>query len=305
MSTTGVQRISSKLPRKKVNRSEHFWIAVAPALILVVGLLIYPISQVIGYSFTNFDGFTGVSNFIGVANYLKLVSDPTVHQAIVHTLIYSFFYIVVQLLVAFSLAVALSARLRGSALYRSIYFIPVVVSPVAVVFAWSFMFDPGAGSINTLLRAMGLGAFAQNWLGNYDLVLYSVIAVDIWRNLGFFIVIFVAGLSTIPSEILEAGKVDGANAWQSLIHITIPQMRLTFGLVIVLALNGALRAFDTVFLMTQGGPGNQTELYMTKTFKEAFSNQHFGYGSAMAVVVLLLLLIVASIQQRLMNKEQG
>ena len=293
-----------KTSHRKVNRKDHFWLAVAPALILVVGLLIYPMGQVIGYSFTNFDGFTGVSDFIGLVNYRQLLSDPTVKQVLFHTMIYSFFYIVVQLLIAFGLALALSTRLRGSALYRSIYFIPVVVSPVAVVFVWSFMFDPSAGSINTLLRSIGLGALSQDWLGNYNLVLYSVITVDIWRNLGFFIVIFVAGLSTIPVEILEAGKVDGANAWQSLIHITIPQMRLTFGLAIVLAFNGALRAFDTVYLMTRGGPGNQTELYMTKTFKEAFTNQNFGYGSAMATLVLLLLLVIASIQQRLMNRTQ-
>lgn len=258
----------------------------------------------IGYSFTNFDGFTGSADFVGLANYLKLLRDPTVREVVAHTAIYSFFYIVVQLLIAFGLAVVLSAGLRASAVYRSVFFIPVVVSPVAVVFAWSFMFDPNTGSINAFLQAVGLGAFQQDWLGNYDLTLYSVIAVDIWRNLGFFIVIFVAGLSTVPVETQEAGKVDGANPWQSLIHITIPQMRLTFGLVVVLAFNGALRAFDTVYLMTQGGPGGQTELYMTKTFKEAFSKQNFGYGSAMAVVVLLLLLGIASIQHRLTTRSQ-
>lgn len=304
MSTAGLQRDRARTLHGDRRRQDHFWLGVAPALLIVLGLLIFPISQVVWYSFTNFDGFTGTSEFIGLANYLKLVSDPSVQRVVAHTAIYSFFYIVVQLLIAFGLAVALSAGLRASALYRSVFFVPVVVSPVAVVFAWSFMLDPNTGSINTLLRDVGLGALAQDWLGNYDLTLYSVIAVDIWRNLGFFIVILVAGLSTIPVEILEAGKVDGASPWQSLVHITIPQMRLTFGLVIVLAFNGALRAFDTVYLMTQGGPGGQTELYMTKTFKEAFGNQRFGYGSAMAVVVLLLLLGIASVQHRLTTKAQ-
>lgn len=277
----------------------QFAVAVAPALIVVILVLWVPISQVIAYSFTNFDGFTGVAEFVGLRNYVRLLSDPAVGAALQHTAIYTFFYVVVQLVVAFMLALAVSAGIRGVLVYRSVFFIPVVVSPVAVVFAWSFLFDANSGAINTLLRSIGADALAQNWLGNFDLTLYSVITVDLWRTFGYYVVIFVAGLSTLPRETVEAARVDGANALQALWWVTIPQLRLTFGLAIVLALNGAFRAFDTVFLLTGGGPGNSTELYMTKTFDEAFTNQNFGYGAALATVLLVILLGVSALQRRL------
>ena len=135
-----------------------------------------------------------------------------------------------------------------------------------------------------------------------------MILVDLWSGLGFNIVIFLAGLSTIPSEILEAARVDGAKGWKSLRYITLPLMIPSIGLVLVLAINGALRAFDTVYLMTRGGPGNSTQLYMTQVFQEGLVNNNFGYASAMAVLVLIVLIAIAAMQNRLNNKiatEEG
>jgi raffinose/stachyose/melibiose transport system permease protein len=281
-----------------------FVLAVAPAIIAVTVVLWIPISQVVGYSFTDFDGFTGEARFVGLENYLRAFTDPAVGEVLVHTGIYTFFYVVVQLLIAFVLALGVSSGIRGVVAYRAVYFVPVVLSPVAVVFAWSFMFDANSGAINTLLREWGLDALTQNWLGNFDLALYSVITVDLWRSFGYYIVIFVAGLSTLPRETLEAARVDGASALQSLWWVTIPQLRLTFGLALVLALNGAFRAFDTVYLMTRGGPGTSTQLYMTKTFAEAFTNQNFGYGAALSVLLLAVLLAISSLQRRLTSDRE-
>lgn len=289
--------------RTRTRSRLQFVAAVAPAVIVVVLVLWVPVTQVIAYSFTNFDGFTGVAEFVGFRNYARLFSDPAVWSALQHTAIYTFFYVVVQLVLAFLLALAVSAGIRGVLVYRSIFFIPVVVSPVAVVFAWSFLLDANSGAINTLFRSIGADFLAQNWLGNFDLALYSVISVDLWRTFGYYVVIFVAGLSTLPRETIEAARVDGANSVQTLWWVTIPQLRLTFGLAIVLALNGAFRAFDTVFLLTGGGPGTSTELYMTKTFDEAFTNQNFGYGAALATVLLIVLLAVSAVQRRLTFEE--
>ncbi|GAA1946625.1 carbohydrate ABC transporter permease [Microbacterium aquimaris] len=291
--------------RRRDRRQWLFWLAVAPALLIFGVFSLYPVAQVIYYSFTDYNGFTSGAEFIGLQNYLRAFTDEDLHEAIWHTVVYAFFYIIVQLIVAFLIAVLLGGRLLAGNLYRSIFFVPFIISPVAVVFAWSFMLDPNTGTINTMLRSVGLDFLAQDWLGNYDLALFAVIAIDLWRNLGFSIVIFLAGLGTIPEEVVEAARIDGASPWQTLMHITVPMMKPTIGLATVLAINGALRAFDTVFLLTQGGPGGQTELYMTRTFAEAFSYNQFGYAAALTVFVLVALIIIAGLQNRMNTSQSG
>ncbi len=280
-----------------------FWIAVSPALALYLVFTVYPMIQVVVASFTDARGFNQPWEFVGLDNFVRIFSgDPVLMEAVGNTAIYAFFKIVVQTVLAFLIAVLLHRQLMLGNIYRAIFFAPMVISPVAIVFTWSFMYDPSSGTFNTILRNIGLGAFAQDWLGNYDLALYSVILVDLWSGLGFNIVIFLAGLSTIPSEILEAARVDGARGWKSLRYITLPLMVPSIGLVLVLAVNGALRAFDTVYLMTKGGPGNSTQLYMTQVFQEGLVNNNFGYASAMAVLVLIVLIVIAAVQNKLNNK---
>ena len=280
-----------------------FWIAVAPALLLYVAFTVYPMIQVVVASFTDARGFNRPWEFIGLDNFVRIFSgDPILMQAIGNTGIYAFFKIIVQTILAFLIAVLLHRQLLLGNIYRAIFFAPMVISPVAIVFTWSFMYDPTSGTFNTILRSLGLGNLAQDWLGNYDLALYSVILVDLWSGLGFNIVIFLAGLSTIPTEILEAARVDGARGWNTLRHITIPLIIPAIGLVLVLSINGALRAFDTVYLMTRGGPGNQTQLYMTMVFQEGLVNNNFGYASALAVLVIIILIAIAAIQNKLNNR---
>jgi raffinose/stachyose/melibiose transport system permease protein len=284
-----------------------FWIAVSPALALYLVFTVYPMIQVVVASFTDARGFNRPWEFIGLDNFVRIFSgDPVLMEAVGNTAIYAFFKIVVQTILAFLIAVLLHRQLMLGNIYRAIFFAPMVISPVAIVFTWSFMYDPTSGTFNTILRSIGLGGLAQDWLGNYDLALYSVILVDLWSGLGFNIVIFLAGLST--SEILEAARVDGAKGWKSLRYITLPLMIPSIGLVLVLAINGALRAFDTVYLMTRGGPGNSTQLYMTQVFQEGLVNNNFGYASAMAVLVLIVLIAIAAAQNRLNDKiasEEG
>ncbi|RKN39492.1 carbohydrate ABC transporter permease [Streptomyces hoynatensis] len=291
-------------PRGIFTSARTFWLALAPALLFYTALTLYPMAQVIVSGFTDANGFTGDRDFVGLDNFTHMFTDdPALLDALGHTAVYSFFKVAVQTVVAFLIAVLLNKKMRGGNIYRAIFFAPIVISPVAVVFTWSFMFDPTNGSINTLLSDVGLGSLAQDWLGDYDLALYSVILVDMWSGLGFSVVIFLAGMSTIPAEITEAARVDGAGPLRTMWSITLPLLRNTTGLVLVLAINGALRAFDTVYLMTQGGPGDSTELYMTRLFDEGFVRNNFGYASSMALVVILVLIGIAWLQNRL-NDEQ-
>ncbi len=283
--------------------SGKFWIAISPALLLYGIFTVYPMLQVVFASFTDAQGFNRPFDFIGLDNFVRIFEgDAVLTQAIGNTAIYAFFKVIVQTILAFLIAVLLHRQLLLGNIYRAIFFAPIVISPVAIVFTWSFMYDPTSGTINELLRGVGLGALAQDWLGNYDLALYSVILVDLWSGLGFNIVIFLAGLSTIPGEILEAARVDGAKGWKSLRFITIPLMVPSIGLVLVLSINGALRAFDTVYLMTRGGPGNQTQLYMTQVFQEGLVRNNFGYASALAVLVIVILIAIAATQNKLNGK---
>lgn len=284
----------------------RFWLAVTPALLVFGGFVLYPIGTVVYFSLTDYDGFRSDYDFVGLENYAAILAgDPAIVEAIGHTLVYGFFYIVVQTVVAFGLAVLMTQVLRGASFYRSAFFLPVVISAVAVAFTWQFLLDPNTGSINEVLRAVGLGGLAQDWLGNYDLALYSVIVVDLWRNIGFSIVIFIAGLSTIPQELQEAAQVDGASPLRVLRHITIPLLGPTLALVVVLAANGALRAFDTVYLMTGGGPGTATQLYMTLAFNKAFVVRDFGMSAAMSLLVVLVLVPLAIAQSRLGGDRSG
>lgn len=299
--TTAVTPQSAGLRKHPLGRDRvNFWLAVAPALGIFTIFTIVPMASVVYFSLTKYNGFVGTPEFVGFDNFIRIFSgDERIMGALGHTGIYAFFYVFVQIVVAFLLAVLLERAIRGASFYRAAFFLPVVISSVAVAFTWSFMFDPNAGSINTLLRSVGLDALAQDWLGNYDLALYSVILVDLWRNIGFSIVIFIAGLGTIPVETIEAARIDGAGRWAMLRHITVPLMQPTIILVAVLAINGALRAFDTVYLMTGGGPGNQTELYMTLAFDKAFVNRQFGLSSAMSILVVLVLVPIAILQSRI------
>ncbi|WP_368497609.1 carbohydrate ABC transporter permease [Herbiconiux sp. A18JL235] len=280
-----------------------FLIAIAPALIIYTIFTIWPMLQVVFAAFTDARGFNRPAEFIGLDNFVRIFSgDPTLTKAIANTGIYAFFKVVVQTVLAFLIAVLLNRQLRLGNIYRAVFFAPIVISPVAIVFTWSFMYDPTNGTINSLLRDVGLGGLAQDWLGNYDLALYSVILVDLWSGLGFNVVIFLAGLSTIPAEINEAARVDGARGFKAMRHITIPLMIPSIGLVLVLSVNGALRAFDTVYLMTRGGPGDSTQLYMTEVFHQGLVANNFGYASAMALIVIVVLIVIAGAQNRLNNR---
>ena len=279
---------------------------MAPALLVFGVFVIYPILMVVYFSLTDYNGFRSDYTFVGLENYQAIFAgDPAINEAIGHTLIYSFFYIVVQTVVAFVLAVLMTRVLRGSAFYRSAFFAPVVMSSVAVAFTWQFLYDPNTGTINETLRMLGFGGLAQDWLGNYDLALYSVIFVDMWRHVGYSVVIFVAGLSTVPQELQEAAEVDGAGPVQVLRYVTVPMIAPTLGLVLVLAANGALRAFDTVYLMTNGGPGSATQLYMTLAFDKAFQGRDFAMSAAMSLLVVLILVPLAIAQSRLGGEAGG
>lgn len=310
--STDLGSIKTKPPALKRRNLEplkkriQFLGAILPALVLFGVFGFYPVVTSLQFSLTNYDGITEIWDWVGLSNYSELLTnDSETLNAIKHNLIWAFFFILVQNVIALFLAVLLDQNIKGRNFYRAIFFLPVVISPVAVGFVWSFIYDPLTGSLDATLKGVGLGSWARDWLGNYDLALYSVIVVDLWKNIGFSIVLFLAGLQVVPIELLEAAAIDGASAWRKFRSVTFPLLFPTLGLVLVLSANGALRAFDTVYLMTQGGPGTETQLYMTRLFQEAFVRNRYGYASSMAWLVFAILLLFAWLQLKLSRERDS
>lgn len=280
-------------------------LAIAPAFVIYFIFALYPVLGSFFYSFTSYDGISGAFKWVGLGNYIEMFTDDSEFLvALKHNAAWFVYYVGFQNILALLIALLLDRDMKGRNVYRAVLFLPVIISSVASSFVWSFILSPNMGSLNSLLRAVGLKALAKDWLGDYTLSLITVMMVDLWKNIGFNIVIFLAGLQTIPGDLLEAADVDGASGFRKFVSVTFPVMLPTVGLVFILSANSAVRAFDTVYLMTDGGPGNTTVLLMTKLINEAFSNNRFGYASAIAWFIFAILLVLAALQSKFAGSEE-
>jgi ABC-type sugar transport system permease subunit len=236
-------------------------------------------------------------------NFARLLVDPQVGMALWHNVIFALGTVFGKIVVSLMLALLLNNELRGRTFYRTGLFLPVVMSFVVVGILWTWMYDSRVGMINSLLRLGGLSFAAQDWLGNTRIALWSLIFVDIWKWYGFHMVIFLAGLQTIPQELYESAMIDGASRWNQFWLITLPMLSAVMLINVTLALMGAFNVFDIPFIMTEGGPANSTQVMAVLTYIRGFKFYNFGYASALSVVLLLVVIGVASIQMKLMTKE--
>lgn len=289
----------------RLNKHFLFFISITPAFIIFFVFAFLPVLNSLYYSFTIYDGISGHFRWVWLDNFIEIfTNDSEVYTAFKHNMIWAIYYMIFQNILALLIAMLLDHRSKVTNVYRAVFFLPVVISSVASSFVWAFIYSPNMGSLNSMLESIGMGNLALDWLGNYDLALFSVMFVDLWKSIGFNIVIFLAGLQTIPEDLLEASEIDGASGFRKFISVIFPILLPTVGMVMTLSANSALRAFDTVYLMTSGGPGDATVLFMTKLINEAFSKNRFGYASAMAWVIFIILLLIAGIQAR-MTKDKG
>jgi len=242
--------------------------------------------------------------FIGLDNFQRLVGDGAFWQALGNTLKLMVFSVPVGVALALAVAVLVNQRLAGRNLFRAIYFSPVVTSTVAASIVWTWIFQPRYGLLGNLLAPLGLRDVA--WLTNPDLILFPVAAVTIWQRLGFDMVLFLAGLQTIPRVLYEAAIVDGANRWQRFRHITLPMLSPTTFLVVLLSIINAFQIFDQVYVMTArispGGPGGSATTLSYLLYESGFKNLEFGYASAIALVLFLIILAFTVFQLRLQRR---
>jgi ABC-type sugar transport system permease subunit len=235
-------------------------------------------------------------------NFAELIGDGTYWMALGHNVQFAVATVTGKIVLSFILAVALNGSFRGRAFFRAVFFLPVVISFVAVGTVWGFILQYEHGAANTALRSLGLSA--PDWLGDPNLAMWSIILVDIWKWTGFHVVIYLAGLQALPYEVEEAAIVDGVRPIQRLWHLTVPMMRPYTATNVILATLGAFSVFDLVYVMTTGGPFNATQVAMTQIYLNAFQFQRFGYASAQATVLLAIMALVSVVMLRFGRQAQ-
>jgi raffinose/stachyose/melibiose transport system permease protein len=263
-----------------------------PAVILFFLFLIYPIFRSAYYSLFNWNGLGLATKFVGLNNFKQLLTDQVFIKAIEHCLVIVVLSLAIQLPLALMLAIMVGRDLPGRGFFRSIFFMPYVISEVIAAVIWISMFspDPGRGFINALLVLIP-GLNAQNFLGNMNQVLACVFVVLTWKYFGLHMLLDMAGLQNIPKEIEEAAMIDGANRWQAIWYVTVPLLGTTIRTSTYLSVLGSLTQFNLVWIMTRGGPVNASEMMATYMYRYTFIRFQLGYGSAVALVMLGFCLI--------------
>ena len=278
---------------------------ILPGLVLV-GLFVYGFTAwTLQVSFTNWRDVGSAGDFIGLDNYIRLFSTDRVFKAsLVNTLKLTLVFIGVTIPLGLFLAVLLDLNLKGRQIFRLIFLLPLSFSFVASASMWTWMFSPQIGSINALLRAIGLGSLAQPWITSDKQALFCIAIAYVWQFSGFSTLVYYAGISGVAPEISEAAKIDGASTFQRYMKVIIPMQRPATLTVLMILLMYSLRVFDLVWLMTGGGPGSSTEILSTFMFRTAFNRNRFGYGAAVGIVMFVIsILIVIPFFARLRRSE--
>lgn len=281
-----------------------FCVFLLPGLLFYILAVFYPIEESLRLSFMKWGGI-GEKKFIGLTNYANMFHDKVFYTAFINNLIYLLIVVSMQLLIGLLFAILLTYMKKRVTLVKTLYYIPCIVTTVAVTQLFRSMYSTEpVGLVNQIFNAIGLENLAVSWLTNVKTVLACVSIPEGWRFTGMYMVIFYAALISLDAEVYEAAKVDGASEWQTLIRIKLPMIKPILLLTLTMCLTGALRGFDIPFLLTNGGPGNVSELMSTYMYKKAFSSNQYGYGSALAVFIIIESILVVSILRGIFTSNE-
>jgi ABC-type sugar transport system permease subunit len=277
------------------------YLFVLPTLVLFVVFVGWPILHSVYLSTTTWSGF-GLPRFTGLANYVRLAGDPVFRTALWITVWFTAVTTVLQTVLPMLVAILVNAGWRrAGTVFRTILFLPGIISLVVTGVLWQLIYDPNLGTLNRFLSDIGLAAWQQQWLGDSSVVVPAIVVVSLWQSLGLYMLIFFAGLQGIDPTLYEAARVDGANARQRLRHVTVPQLRTVTAVVVALNLINGFKTFDIVYVMTAGGPNHASEVLGTYLYSLAFGSlsgsvPQIGYATAISIVVMLLCLAAALVQ---------
>jgi raffinose/stachyose/melibiose transport system permease protein len=277
---------------------------ILPALFFYLVFVIKPILQTIQFSFFKWDGASPVMKFVGLDNYIRMVNDVVFWKAFTHNLFWIVSTIALPVLTGLVLAVLLSSPLiRRKLIYRVTFFMPMIISLVAVGIIWNWIFHPDFGIINTFFRAVGLDVLALAWLGNENTVLPALILAGSWTYYGFCMIIFFAAIQGIDRSYYEVAKIEGATVIQTFFKVTVPLLKNTITLLVLNSLIGSFKVFDLIYLMTKGGPFHSSEVIATYMFREAFTLNDVGYGAAISITLAIIIGTCSIIYIRFAEKE--
>ncbi len=280
--------------RKQLITYGHWWWAL-PAVVLVI--LVHYAATLTGgfFAFTNWTGL-GDWEFIGLDNFVRIFNDPQLVGAVGNTLFLAFGSVILTNIIGLLFALAINRTLKSRYILRTLLFMPVVLSPLAVAYVWKFIFQY-EGPLNGFLGIIGLEEFQKVWLADPTWSIWAILFTVVWQQTGFTMVIYLAGLASVPIEVEEAAALDGAGMWGRFVHVTVPAIRPSIAIATTLGIIQGLRIFDQIFALTGGGPAGATETLATEIYKQAFSLGQFGFGSALALVLTVIILAFAILQQ--------
>jgi len=284
---------------QKIRNFVGNYVFILPALLLFLTFSLYPFLEVFHLSVTTWDGISPIKTFVGLDNFKDLIFDNKVFWlSMKNAFFITLMALTVQNFLALLLAICCDRDIKGGNVYRVIFYLPPVLSGIVVGLIWNWIYDGNYGLLNHFLNFIGLGDFSRAWLSDARWAIVSVAVIHMWKGFGWGFVILLAGLQSIPRELYEAARVDGAGSWVVFKKITVPLMIPVFILVSILTILGTMQIFDIIISTTGGGPGYHTEVPITRIVSTMIGSSKFGYACAMGVVFGMILLVISMVQIR-------
>lgn len=281
-------------------RQQFIIISLIIPTLLLIGFVVFPAIDLVRMSFTNWDGYSETSRFIGFENYISMFKNKDLWQSLRNNAVY-FFTHLLMIPVELAFAVLLTSKLRAAKLYKTMVFMPYIINGVAISYAFSYFFSPINGAFDEILKVLHLSMLSHNWLSDPKIINFVLAFVSLWRFSGYHVILFMAALQSLPQDVQEAARVDGANAWQMFRYIQIPAIMLMVDFVLFDNIRGALQVFDIPFVMTAGGPGYSSSTFTLYTIKTAFTFSNFGMASTMAVAIMVMIVVIYVIQNKIIH----
>lgn len=289
-----INKTTKKKSKYRMREAMTGYLFLLPSFLGFIIFMFIPIVFGLYISFTNYDGFK-VMDFIGFNNYLDMFQDSYFTISLKNNLVYTLVTVPATLIIALLLAVAVNKGLKGSAIFKTLFFFPYITSMVAVGIIWTLLYNPTVGPINSILRSIGISN-PPGWLLSTTSALLAIMIVYIWKMSGYYMIIFLAGLQSIPHHLYEAAEIDGAGGIKKFFKITLPLLSPTTFMVMILIIINSFQVFDLIQVMTDGGPGRATNVLVYRIYQEGFNYSHFGYASAEAYFLFAIILVVTLIQ---------
>ncbi len=295
---------SDQATRKLARRNTLVGLSfIAPNFIGFAVITLVPVVISLVMAFTKWDAYNP-PQFVGINNFVKLSADETFWIALRNTIVYTVGHVPLTMAAALVMALVLNRKLRGIGFFRTAAFFPYVTSMVAVAVVWNMLFEPSAGPINQLLRTLGW-MNPPGWTSSTDWALPAIIITSVWRDMGYYMILYLAGLQAVPAELYEAASIDGASKWRQFWNVTWPGLRPTTFFVTIMLTIGAFKIFDLVVIMTDGGPGRASTVLSQLIYREGILEGNYGYSSAISLVLFLLVFTVTVVQFRVQQKQEA